>query len=55
MLFNWYTTGACILTEEWQIKSVGDYVGSIIGVSDGAVTVIRHYLTYTDTLSLDVA
>ncbi|GAA6008823.1 hypothetical protein JCM10207_001736 [Rhodosporidiobolus poonsookiae] len=32
MLFNWYTIDACFLTEQWHVRSVGGYVGSLIGV-----------------------
>lgn len=32
MLFNWYTIDACFLTEGWHVRSVGDFVGSLLGV-----------------------
>ncbi|BGP16003.1 hypothetical protein JCM10213_005446 [Rhodosporidiobolus nylandii] len=32
MLWNWYTTDACFLSEQWHIRSVGDYVGTLIGI-----------------------
>ncbi|ORY59409.1 Ctr copper transporter family-domain-containing protein [Leucosporidium creatinivorum] len=32
MMFNWYTIDACFLSEQWHVRSVGAYVGSVIGV-----------------------
>ncbi|GLB45179.1 putative ctr copper transporter family protein [Lyophyllum shimeji] len=32
MLWNWHTIDACFLSEQWHIRSVGGYVGTIIGV-----------------------
>ncbi|GAA5884062.1 hypothetical protein JCM6882_002120 [Rhodosporidiobolus microsporus] len=32
MLWNWYTIDACFLSEQWHVRSVGGYVGSILGV-----------------------
>ncbi|GAA6004936.1 copper transporter family protein [Rhodotorula paludigena] len=32
MLFNWTTIDACFLTEQWHVRSVGDFVGSLIGI-----------------------
>ncbi|GAA5995210.1 hypothetical protein JCM11641_005642, partial [Rhodosporidiobolus odoratus] len=32
MLWNWYTIDACFLSERWHVRSVGDYVGTILGV-----------------------
>ncbi|BGP53842.1 copper transporter complex subunit Ctr4 [Rhodotorula sphaerocarpa] len=32
MLWNWYTTDACFLTEGWKIRNTGDYVGTLIGL-----------------------
>ncbi|KAM0792323.1 hypothetical protein ACM66B_005007 [Microbotryomycetes sp. NB124-2] len=38
MLFNWYTIDACFLTEQWHVRSVGDFVGSLLGVFFMVVT-----------------
>lgn len=32
MLWNWTVQDACFLTSGWHIRSVGDYVGTLIGV-----------------------
>ncbi|GAA6041435.1 hypothetical protein JCM8097_005249 [Rhodosporidiobolus ruineniae] len=32
MLWNWYTIDACFLSEQWHVRSIGGYVGTLIGV-----------------------
>ncbi|BGP37810.1 copper transporter complex subunit Ctr4 [Rhodotorula kratochvilovae] len=32
MLWNWTVMDACFLSKSWHIRSVGDYVGTLIGV-----------------------
>ncbi|KAG5636468.1 hypothetical protein H0H81_007948 [Sphagnurus paluster] len=32
MLWNWTTVDACFLSEQWHIRSVGAYVGSVISL-----------------------
>ncbi|GAA6004938.1 uncharacterized protein JCM10292_002568 [Rhodotorula paludigena] len=32
MLWNWTTIDACFLSEQWHVRSVGDFVGSLIGI-----------------------
>ncbi|GAA5826892.1 hypothetical protein JCM5353_004475 [Sporobolomyces roseus] len=32
MIWNWNTIDACFLSEDWRIRSLGGYVGSLIGI-----------------------
>ncbi|KAF8656754.1 hypothetical protein AX16_002433 [Volvariella volvacea WC 439] len=32
MLWNWTTVDACFISRQWQIRSTGGYVGTVIGV-----------------------
>lgn len=31
MMWNWYTIDACFISEQWHIRTIGDYAGTIIG------------------------
>ncbi|GAA5932983.1 copper transporter family protein [Sporobolomyces koalae] len=32
MIWNWNTIDACFISKQWRVRSVGDYVGSLIGI-----------------------
>ncbi|KIY70479.1 Ctr copper transporter [Cylindrobasidium torrendii FP15055 ss-10] len=32
MLWNWNTVDACFISDQWHVKTVGAYAGSVIGV-----------------------